>query len=1052
MKRNTVIDERLEHTRRLVRNIDLLIAALALATTLCAVGLLTILADHWLFKGGLPILLRAGIGLVCLLGVWFFIVRRILPLILLPINPVYAAKVLEADTPTLKNTLVNWILLRRERIERGSESQNPLADRMFDGVTQTAASSLARISSDRGVDWQLVQRWSFALCILLGSLLAYGLFSPKSLGTSLARLLLPFNAIEAPQTVKFLNVLPGNLTVQQGERLNASVEVVGPSREPVYLMFSTDDGRSIREKIPMTLPEGAVRFEAPFPPGKQGFVCGTDYWFQRGDSRSTAYRINVRPIAILEVESLTYQFPAYTGLKDETIEHSGDVKAVDGTEVRLVAKSTVPLERASIVFDNDPKQTLSLAISGEDFRNATALWKLESDPKSTQPITLRSYTFRATDKEGFESRRSGIYRIEILPDKPPIVQWSDSEPMLKDGVDVIELPLNAALDLPFTAEDPDFGLRFLRFHVESGNKRILPVELLDSPPMGPTKHTGLLRMKHVFSPTQSRLAVGDAAELWIEAVDTKFPNPNTASTRRISVKIIDPQEKQEQQPPQKQEEKPKEEDKKEEQNKQDQQKDETNEKTEDGKEKGDEQSGDEKKDAGEKEGNEKQENGEQSENKAEKNEGQDDRKESEEKTEKLINPETNPGDAMEKIVDQMKKEGKMNDDDLAGTPDNLAGTPGKEKGNDQGENSQQSDSGDGEKEQNKSDGPGNQETDKQGGKEGTAEKTADDAQESDDNLAGTPTQDGAKGQGAQNGKKPSDKQSADGEKQNLPVDPNDKKPRERDDSLDPNSQQRQDEGGDASNPKKSDESSKEKGQQGTEESQQSGDPGGDKKSDKPGKSGDQEGEPTNEQGDPTGEGKSKGGEGEKSQQPDDDNLAGTPAQNGKQSQGDQGDSPRGMSDQPGDQTNPTGDPSSMPSGGNPGAGTPSVDTEVEKTNLKYTEKVTNLVLEYLEDQMNEPNPELLKELGWTKEQLRQFAETWKQMSEQGRKADPGSPDAEAWKEALKSLGLKPDKERRGLRQARTEFKDKDGATESQRYAPPPSIKKRFQDYTEGIGK
>ena len=1057
-RRGTAIDDRLNQTRRLVRNVDLLIAALAMTTVFCAVGLLAVLADHWLFKGGLPVSLRLGIGLVCFLGGGWYVFRRILPLFLLPINPVYAAKVLEQDTPTLKNTLVNWILLRRERIERGAESQNPLADRMFDGVTQTAVSSLARISSDRGVEWRIVQYWSFALLILLGTLFVYGLFSPKSLGTSLARLLLPFNGIAAPQTVRFVNVRPENITVQQGERLNISAEVVGPSRKPVYLVFSTDDGRFLRERIPMTQPEGAVRFEVPFPPGKQGIVCGSDYWIQCGDSRSQTYRIDVRPVAILEVESLTYRYPAYTGLADETIEHGGDIKAVDGTEVRLVAKSTVPLDRASIVFDNDPKQVLPLSISGEDFRQAAVLWKLESDLKSTQPVTVHSYTFRATDKEGCESRRSGIYRIEILPDKPPVVQWSDLR--LQEGNDVIELPLNGTLDMPFTAEDPDFGLRFLRFHVESGNNRILPVDLLESPPMGPTKHTGVLRMKHVFSPVKSRLSVGDAAELWIEAVDTRFPNPNSATTRRIAVKIIDPQEQQErreeQQPP-KPEDEPKE---------ANQPKDGENQNEENAnQEEQQPRSGNEEKDGNSNDENDKQEEPENG------GEGED---------KKPVDPETNSGDAMQKIADQMEKDNKENaadqqeqkpgeqpqpkeEKDNKPCPDcgkedcqgecqgGESGTnaqDGKEDGDQgnkpgQGSNSSTSNGNDDLAGTPTSEGSGEQKTDKEGGRDGSAENAAeDDGKGSDDGRRdegqGARKEEGDRERGP---KGEEDEVGKRGEKREVPVDPDKKGPRERSDLLDEKSNQRSDEGGDASNPKKSDNDlagtpAKDDKQPGAEEKLQPGDKQGEKQADKPGNVDNQEGEPTNDKGEPTGTGKAKDGQqseqsggGEKP----DDNLAGTPAK---------------------DATPPPDGPKDAQGKGLTGGNQapPSVETDVEEANLKYAEKVTNLVLEYLEDQMDEPNPELLKELGWTKDQLRQFAEKWKKMAEQGQKAVPGSPDAEAWKEALKSLGLKPDRDRTGVRRGRRDFKDKDNVMETQRYVPPPSLRQRLKDYTERIGK
>ncbi len=56
-----------------------------------------------------------------------------------------------------------------------------------------------------------------------------------------------------------------------------------------------------------------TQFAAVFPPGKQGFVCGTDYWIGQSDSRSEVFRIDVRPTANLEITSLTYHYPDYTG-------------------------------------------------------------------------------------------------------------------------------------------------------------------------------------------------------------------------------------------------------------------------------------------------------------------------------------------------------------------------------------------------------------------------------------------------------------------------------------------------------------------------------------------------------------------------------------------------------------------------------------------------------------------------------------------------------------------------------------------------------------------
>jgi hypothetical protein len=540
------LDRQINETRHFIRHIDLFLSFFSLLTILLAVLFAAVLADHWFFADGLSLFLRLGIFAVLLFIIAFYIYRRIVPLLLYPINPVYAASLLEESTPSLKNSIVNWILLRKERLEQENYTDK-LAERMFDGVTQTAVSSVNKISSERAVDLRCLTRWGIALTLCFLFFVVYALFSPKNPLTSLARIILPISNIEKPQAIRFQNIEPGNTVALQGEKLTISAEVIGQSHEPVYLFFSTDDGQFVRQAIPMSLPEGKTRYEISFPPGKQGFTSGVDYWIAQDDSRSKTFRIEVRPAATIEIVSLKYRFPPYTGLPDETIENSGDIRAVEGTEVKIGVRSTIPLQRIDIVFDNDPVRIVGMKLSDNNPLEATAAITMKLDPKNTSSTTIRNFLFRATDLEGYESRRSGIFRLEVLPDQPPQIQWADTDTKLKD-VAQLDLPLNNSLELPIQAEDRDFGLRYLRLHVESGNKQIRPVELLESPATGPTEYKGSIQRKAVFSPITSRLAEGDSAEIWAEAVDTKFPDPNNATTRRITVRIIAPQ-KQNQQPP-----------------------------------------------------------------------------------------------------------------------------------------------------------------------------------------------------------------------------------------------------------------------------------------------------------------------------------------------------------------------------------------------------------------------------------------------------------------------------------------------------------------------
>ena len=52
---------------------------------------------------------------------------------------------------------------------------------------------------------------------------------------------------------------------------------------------------------------------------------------------------------------------------------------------------------------------------------------------------------------------------------------------------------------------------------------------------------------------------------------------------------------------------------------------------------------------------------------------------------------------------------------------------------------------------------------------------------------------------------------------------------------------------------------------------------------------------------------------------------------------------------------------------------PNMDVaEGDAANLEYSRKATDMVIDYLKDLESRPNPELLKELGWTPEEMKQF--------------------------------------------------------------------------------
>lgn len=64
-----------------------------------------------------------------------------------------------------------------------------------------------------------------------------------------------------------------------------------------------------------------------------------------------------------------------------------------------------------------------------------------------------------------------------------------------------------------------------------------------------------------------------------------------------------------------------------------------------------------------------------------------------------------------------------------------------------------------------------------------------------------------------------------------------------------------------------------------------------------------------------------------------------------------------------------------------------------------------MVLDYLNRQKDQPDPELLEELEWTEQDLKEFVERWNEARELASSVSP--EDRLAWQEKLQSLGLKP---------------------------------------------
>ncbi|HTN77956.1 MAG TPA: hypothetical protein VL096_22045, partial [Pirellulaceae bacterium] len=138
--------------------------------------------------------------------------------------------------------------------------------------------------------------------------------------------------------------------------------------------------------------------------------------------------------------------------------------------------------------------------------------------------------------------------------------------------------------------------------------------------------------------------------------------------------------------------------------------------------------------------------------------------------------------------------------------------------------------------------------------------------------------------------------------------------------------------------------------------------------------------------------------------------------------------------------------------GEQGGDSPLADAEApaaEAAKIDYARQATDLVLDYLKDQKEQPDQQLLDELGWSKEDLKQFLSRW-EAAQREAKADPNAK--QELDEALRSLGLRPraDTLRRGA--TRSDNQRGLGDVNNATGAPPSKYLEQFKAFKKGAAR
>lgn len=539
------IDRQVERTGAQVKLFDLCSSLMVLAAGVLSFLLIVTVLDHWVLPLGAggrwtALALLAG-------GSGCYLVLVVLPLLLGRVNPLFAARTIEQSDPSLKNSLINFLLFRSDRA--GVRAV------VYQALEQRAAADLDHVPIDTAVDRSRLIRIGYLLSGVLAVCAAYTILAPKSPFQSISRILAPWADIARPGRVRIEDVQPGNVELFQGQWIAVAADCYDLRRdEPVTVRYTTLEEQLGVQSATMQPTAGLLRHECRLPPDDQGIQRDMTYWIEAGDARTAAYQVRVVPAPLILVEAIEVEPPAYTRLPKRVIERQGDIKAAEGTRVTVRARANQPIAAAVLEFDPPPDAAgQSAGVSGQsltqgalassshwiemEFRGQEAWCSFvcEMNDQRLEP-KHRSYQLRFSTAGGQRNPQPVLHRIDVLRDLPPEIE------ILTPVPDRVEVTEDGWQKIEIRAVDPDYGLTAIRLQVTAGLRQVLARDLLQDL----AGRQGQEIVAFDLAPRAIGLRAGSEAKCWAVAEDnravqgTGSPEPNVVKSREITLIVTRP--------------------------------------------------------------------------------------------------------------------------------------------------------------------------------------------------------------------------------------------------------------------------------------------------------------------------------------------------------------------------------------------------------------------------------------------------------------------------------------------------------------------------------
>ena len=225
-------------------------------------------------------------------------------------------------------------------------------------------------------------------------------------------------------------VQPGNTTVRRNsdQLITARIKGMQPAQARLFARYASASGW---EPVTMQLVP-ASSTGATYQFVFTGLPENVEYYVRAGPLISPHFKVRVVDLASVKDIHVTYHYPAWTGLKPATEEHSGDLRAIEGTEARVELQMDRPMHDGQLTLDSG--QIIHLTPDGNNIYRGIIPMQEDgayhlSAIDEGQSVRLSEDYFIATDKamppELSIDRPGGDYRASPIEEVTVGVKGAD---------------------------------------------------------------------------------------------------------------------------------------------------------------------------------------------------------------------------------------------------------------------------------------------------------------------------------------------------------------------------------------------------------------------------------------------------------------------------------------------------------------------------------------------------------------------------------------------------------------------------------------------------